>query len=518
MLNYWWVTRPKRKLNSVPDVLATFSEISLNEEWQGQREAHLSFEEALEQAGLKRKGERRDHTGGGARTYKAWMTSLGLVFTQESTGKMKLTLAGEAIMNGDSPVEVLKNQILKYQFPSAFSISRGVNVASRFKIRPFLFILKVLNDKRIQYLSEEEIAKIIITKAENESDSCYEYIIRSLLEFRKNGDKMFEADYSQKYKTSKGDVNNEHPYSHLFDVANTIINWLEYTQLVKRDENKLKILVDKTEEVEAILNKTIPFIDRPEQQEYFQRKYGVDPKHKKDTRNLNDSKTITTMIIAENKIRQAYIAQSLRSPISKITTELIDTICEQTGFEDKIVEQTLLKYYPNGSIGAFMTEYFEMAFKGTDECINFEKATVKLFEDVFGFKAEHTGPKGLTPDVLIMSDQCGYQSIIDNKAYSKYTISNDHRNRMIYNYIKNIKNYSKYNEPMGFFAYVAGGFGRNIDSQIVSIYDETNIPGAAMTVSNMIRLVEIYSNKKYNHNDIKNIFSVNKQITLKDIL
>lgn len=108
LLNYWWVTRPKRKLNSVPEVLSAFAEASLDQEWQGQRSSHLSFEEMLEEAGLKRKGERRDQTGGGARTYKAWVMSLGLIFTQESTGKIKLTLAGEAIMNGDNPVEVLK--------------------------------------------------------------------------------------------------------------------------------------------------------------------------------------------------------------------------------------------------------------------------------------------------------------------------------------------------------------------------------------------------------------------------
>ena len=117
MLNYWWVTRPKRKLNSVPEVLATFADISLNQEWTGQRDSHLAYEDALEAAGLKRIGERRDQQGGGARTYKAWLVSLGLIFIQESTGKVKLTLAGEAIMNGDSPVNVLTNQILKYQFP-----------------------------------------------------------------------------------------------------------------------------------------------------------------------------------------------------------------------------------------------------------------------------------------------------------------------------------------------------------------------------------------------------------------
>ena len=71
MLNYWWVTRPKRKLNSIPEVLAAFADLSLNQEWEGQRTSHLAYEDALEEAGLKRKGERRDQTGGGARTYKA---------------------------------------------------------------------------------------------------------------------------------------------------------------------------------------------------------------------------------------------------------------------------------------------------------------------------------------------------------------------------------------------------------------------------------------------------------------
>ena len=152
MLNYWWVTRPKRKLNSIPEVLSTYAEISLDQEWQRQRDTHLSFEDALEAAGLKRQGERRDHTGGGGRTYQAWVESLGLIFTQESTGKIKLTLAGEAIMNGDSPVSVLTNQILKYQFPSSYSLSCGVNVSRRFRIRPFRFLLRLLNDSRIHPL------------------------------------------------------------------------------------------------------------------------------------------------------------------------------------------------------------------------------------------------------------------------------------------------------------------------------------------------------------------------------
>ena len=66
-----------------------------------------------------------------------------------------------------------------------------------------------------------------------------------------------------------------------------------------------------------------------------------------------------------------------------------------------------------------MTKYFEMAFKGRDEATEFEKATVELFQDVFGFEARHVGSIGLTPDVLLLSDENGYQAILDNKAYHK---------------------------------------------------------------------------------------------------
>ena len=518
MLNYWWVTRPKRKLNSVPEVLATFADMSLNQEWEGQRDSHLAYEDALETAGLKRKGERRDQTGGGARTYKAWLVSLGLIFTQESTNKIKLTLAGEAIMNGNSPVEVLTNQILKYQFPSSFSIGRGVQVSERFRIRPFRFLLKLLDDSKIGYLTEEEIAKIIVTEAENESEKCYNYIVDRIIQFRNYGDSCLEEDFFEKYQSSKGEVNPEHPFSHLMDLANTIINWLEYTQLAKREEGKVEILVDKMEEVRKILRDKPNFIDRPEQHEYFQRKYGIDPKHKKDNRNLAMTQTITAMVIAKQKVKQAYIAESLERPITKITPGVVDYIVQRTGIDGKTVEDILIETYPHGSVGAFMTKYFEMAFKGRDEATEFEKATVELFQDVFEFEAKHVGPIGLTPDVLLVSDSEGYQAILDNKEYHKYTINNDHHNRMVHNYIGNIHNYSKSDKPLAFFSYIAGGFGSNIDKQLNNIVEATGVNGSAMSVSNMIKMVEQHECTPYSHQKIRDIFSLNRQVLINDIL
>lgn len=517
MLNYWWVTRPKRKLNSVPEVLSVFAELSLNQEWESQRSSHISLEEFLESSGLKRKGERRDQTGGGGRTYKAWLSSLGLIFKQKSTGKIKLTLAGEAIMNGENPVKILTNQILKYQFPSAFSLSRGVNVSSRFKIRPFRFLLKLLLDSKIGYLTEEEIAKIIVVEAENETQKHYEYIVKRVLKFRLEGDSCLENGFIVKYKSSKGNVNLEKPYAHLLDLANTLVNWLEYTQLIKRENGKIIIFKEKEEETRELLKICPPFIERPEEEENFQRKYGLDPKHKKDTRNLTESKIVTAKMFAEQKIKKSFIAEASKRPISKISKDLVENISEETGFEIKVVENILMKLYPHGAVGSFMAEYFEMAFRGREDAAEFEKATVKIFREVFGFETEHVGPKGLSPDVLLISDSYGYQAIIDNKAYSEYTISNDHRNRMIHNYIENLNNYSNSNKELAFFSYIAGGFGKNFDSQIKSISDETGIKGSGINVFNMIKMIENHNQKKYNHQSIRNIFSVNREILLSDL-
>ena len=519
MINFWWVTRPKRKLNSIPEVLATFAEISLNQEWLGQRDTHLSLEEALEEANIKRKGERRDQTGGGARTYRAWVSSLGLIFVQESTQQLKLTLAGEAIMNGDSPISVLKNQILKYQFPSSFSMSRGVEVSSRFRIRPFRFLLRLLMDVRIQSLTEEEIAKIVITNAENETEACYRAVVEKILDFRNIGDRSLDVDFFQKYAPKTGRVNPEHPYSHLIDTANTFVNWIEYTQLAKRSEEdrSLRVIPEKVEEIKRILSTTPNFIDRPEQHEYFQRKYGIDPKHNKDTRNLTATKTITAKILAEQKVKQAFVGESLKTPITRITPTLVDKITEQTGLELKFVEETLLRLYPQGAVGAFMTEYFEMAFKGRDDATEFEKATTKLFQDVFGFQSNHVGPIGLTPDVLVVSNTAGYCGIIDNKAYSKYSISNDHHNRMVHNYIEGINNYSKTAYPLAFFSYIAGGFGTNINTQLAKIIAETGVHGSAVTVSHIIQMVEKQQSHPYSHVRIKDIFSIDRQVLLTDL-
>ncbi|SEJ00039.1 AlwI restriction endonuclease [Propionispira arboris] len=518
MLNYWWVTRPKRKLNSVPDVLAVFAEQSLDQVWQGQRESHLSLEDALESSGLKREGDRRDQTGGGARTYKAWLLSLGLIFSQQETNQLRLTLAGEAIMNGASPVHILTNQVLKYQFPSAYSLGRGVQVHERFKIHPFWFLLKLLIDDRLRWLSQEEIAKIVLVEAENESDQSYEQIVKRILLFREMGDRCLSKDFFTLYKPSKGDVNPEHPFSHLEDTANTMINWMEYTQYVFREDGKLRVLEDRYDEVKQIISKRLPFIDRPGDHEFFQRKYGLDPAHRKDTRNLSQTETVTADMIAEYRVKQAFVSLSLKEPIGAINAAVVDKIAELAGISAKFVEEILQKKYPHGSIGAFMANYFELAFNGREDCRKFEIATAEIFKNVFGFTSHHiAGGAKEVPDVLLIAENAGYQAIIDTKAYNRYDLGATQRDRMIYHYLQDIQTYSSSTLPVGFFSYIAGGFSNNIASPLCKIVNATGVNGSAMPVAAFIKMAERQGNSPYTKDEICQIFSVNRKIELSDL-
>ena len=221
------------------------------------------------------------------------------------------------------------------------------------------------------------------------------------------------------------------------------------------------------------------------------------------------------------KIKQAYICIAMKKPILGVTPELIGEISDSTGIVDSLVEDIIQKNYPHGSIGAFMASYFEMAFKGTEEAVDFEKATTDLFKDVFGYKAIHLGQTGSksAPDILLISDSEGYQSIIDNKAYSRYSITGDHHNRMVHNYLAKISTYSSCKYPIGYFSYIAGGFAKTIDKQIQDEVEESGIHGSGITVSNFIKMVENQTTGKkiYSHAELRRVFGVDRQIRLSDI-
>ena len=93
-----------------------------------------------------------------------------------------------------------------------------------------------------------------------------------------------------------------------------------------------------------------------------------------------------------------------------------------------------------------------------------------------------------------MSNSDGYQAVIDNKAYSKYSISGDHNNHMVHNYLERIHADSPSPYPIGFYTYIAGEFGKTIDKQIQDEVRESGVYGSGITVSNFIKMIENQQN------------------------
>lgn len=512
MIDNWWVTRPKRKLDSIPENLATFCSVALGNKWVGNRGTQIAFEDAQELNEIKREGERRDHTGSGGRTHAAMMYSLGLWF--EKNDKVFLTWAGETIMNGGSTVAVLKDQVLKFQYPSAYSLGRGVQVTERFHVHPFIFLLRLLADSRIGHLTIDEISAIVMFDADDDSERCFENVVQRIIRFRGEGTAMFTpAEKAQRCIDSLG-------HNNYGDVANTMMNWLDYTRLVYREPKTIGIAHEAISEVLDIISRPAKFIPWDVTPDVFQRQYGLDPGHQKDTRNLLNTGQITSNIINRHRILQVFFKYASLRPVARIDDEVINAVCEKAGTGYRFTQDVLSSNYPHGSINGFLTGYRDMAFKGQDESREFEIATTSIFKDVFGYNAIHLGQGGAKtmPDVLLISDNDGYQSIIDNKAYSRYSISGDHRNRMVHNYLEGVMNYNGgCTYPIGFFSYISGGFGENIDKQIKSISDEAGVPGSGITVGNFINLIEQHLQQPYSHSELREIFSLDRQVLLSDL-
>jgi hypothetical protein len=513
MINNWMLSRPNRKLIPIIDTLSVFSLLTLGESWTSDVQRQLNFELELERSGLKRSGTRRDQRAGGARTYESWLNSLGLIYKENGTNRLRITMSGEALLNGEPPVPIMTNQLLKFQYPSPYSIRQRVSIHPRFKIRPFRFILKLLLDSRIDTLSKQELARVVMTEAENETDKCYEQVVARILSFRNHGNAILPADFVELYPSSTSGVQTlDKTLYRLEDNANTLINYLEYTQLIVRDTPSSPIYVphDQILYVQSLLNEDKGLIKDHENEEVFQRRFGLPPGKMRDNRSYG-GQTYTTALYAQRLVRNQMLQIAGTRPVLAITPDIINEISQATGLTVNAVESGLSGWSAD-TLGIFEASYVDMAFSGREQALDFELATVELF-DQLGYLTQHVGATPRHPDVFVESP-LDYSGIIDNKAYSAYSISNDHRNRMEQNYIPTYRNAHK---NMAFFMYVAGGFINTIDNQIANLSSSCGITGSAIKATDMIRILQKHQSRPINHNDLKNLFGSNRRITIQDI-
>lgn len=526
LINNWHVPRNKRKLYPVVDVLSAFSLQNLGDIWAHDLNRQLDFEAILEQRGLKRPGSRRDRRGGGARTYESWLYALGLTFIETETERTRLTMVGEELINGAPPVPLMTNQLMKFQYPSPYSLRSRVQINERFRIRPFRFLIGLLLDGRLRegslngqpFLTKEEIGVIVSVEAENESQRCYENVVERVLLFREEGYNILEDGFEDYIpSTNTGVRSREDTIKALLDNANTLINYLEYTQLIVRDSTRSPIYIpeDRIADAESIIydGTSLRNLNTRNEfwQENFQRNFGLAPGANRDNRRFDDD-TITENVILERMVQDELLRISRNYPVTEISYELIEHISNITGIPENQTAP-ILENLNIDSFNLFESNFIDMAFSGREFATEFEYATVEVFNQL-GFHSEHVGALGRNPDVFVESPE-NYVGIIDNKAYHVFSITHDYENRMKNTYIPN---YQEYHDNLSFFMYIAGGFGRNINHQIQSIAYDTRVNGCCITASDLMRLLRKYQETSIGHQELKQLFESNRLISTQDIL
>lgn len=515
MINNWHIPRSKRQLYPVVDILALFNLHSIGQIWNGDTVMHLDFEAELERYGIKRAGSRRDQRGGGARTYESWLFNLGLIFNETDTGISRLTLAGEALLNGEPPVQIITNQLMKLQYPSPYSMRGRVDINQRFRIRPFRFILRVLADVRIQTLTIQEIGLFLATEGENETIDCFEHVIAQILRFRREGLNMIPQDLNEIYASSTSGVRSlEATIDALNNIANTFVNYLDYTGLIERANRVISIARGREDDVHAILNNGTTLRPIVQNNRYamenFQRSYGLAPGQVRDNRNFANV-VVTEGDYRNQRIRNEYLRITRNLPVVELNSVLYQQIATETGYSLIHVEQALHSMHVH-TFDEFEIHYLNLGSSGLEYATEYEIATTHIFRQL-GFVSEHIGPRPLNPDVHLSYEPDNINGIIDTKAYTAYSINNDHRNRMLHNYIPTFN----HEGSLDFFIYVADGFIGTINNQISRIANDSGISGCAITSRLLLLLLARHLQNPITPANLRNLFMRNRQITLADI-
>lgn len=548
-MQYWWATRPHRKLIRVPKSLSAFAGVASGNSWTGNKDAHIQYETKLEQLDLKKRGDHTERAfgrgGSGGRTHAQLLYSLGLFFYQkesiQSPEEVHLTLAGEALLNQEDALPILRKQVLAYQFPSAFSTSNSVNVDRRFKLRPFVMLLKLLRNEYLEgYLSDSELAACVIGEATRHSDKETEQIVERVLRFRHEGVYSLDADFPERMKprrARKSKPAQELISSSLGDVANTFSQWLRYTgyaivapgeEFGSKARSVTAINSALQEQIdESILeweSKTLITLLEPEDDSFasfeaakaFQRTYGVKVGGQKDQRTIREirtrSETERTLGLVSSSLSHLFATQVVTSP----SAEIVEAIVQHSGMDHVSVAKALetLVPTPKDGIHAFLDRLEQMAFSGQEEAISFERANAEVMTRIFGLGAAHIGQQGTVPDVEVWSDEWG--GIIDTKAYARYDLPHDHQLRMHADYIPDYGGLVQ-GRPMSFFLYIAGGFAPSFNAKLRNVIDKSGLPGAGIAIQPLRQLIAGYPDSRVSHQELLNLWKLGREITSADV-
>ncbi len=457
-----------------------------------------------ELAGLGVKSERGKNgvnNAGGFRTYLAQLACLGL-YVKTKDG-YEPTRAGECMLSAQEPVKVLRCQLLRMQYPSVYGLGQNVRISKDLRVKPFVFLLRLLQDERVASLTSEEVAVAVIY---GRSFSDYEKCVEKILRLRRSGGTiealMDIVDNVVDVCTPKRQGGEDLLKRGCIDakeIGNTFLNYLMGSSMVDSmdGDTSRKILALSTDDLQWLSKYESEFEKTTNievgQEENWQRHFGRYDRQKgvRPVAQLTKKDGFVALIrvryiedVAKNPYgfdhesfvcNQAQLwgksetviasaCDSLRSRIRTIERDVLETASVSGGKESRILEVGLCNIFRK---------------LGFDNSLN-----------TSGRKA--VGRRGGFPDTYIKSSQLNVCGFADAKATARYGFNLDDMQKLASYYNKCEKEIDG-NVDSTFFIYVAGGFDKSESTILHNLKDcaeRYGRPVSAVTLRALLDLVE----------------------------
>lgn len=481
--------------------------------WSGNQSLQDQFCKALEKSSLKRPGTQYDPNSGGPRTYFSQLKCLGLIF--ERPGKsIHLTLAGKDLSNGEPPLPILSHLVLNHQYPSVYGNLQNVKLNPYVRIKPFLFILELLDRKEIGYLKNEEMAIPVVY---GHNRNCLQYCVEKIILMRsgKSLKNLIDNKYDLYLPRSKN-TSKDAKIKNILDIANTCKNYLQGCCLITIEKEDRTQLIKFNEDVRAIYEKSMNQVDKfiplGSVEESFQRAYGS-WNRQKDTRYVG-SDGPKVLRPEESIILSSFYQLCGENVISNMPDNFVVEMVEGYGFSRDQVEDVIYPHLDK-TLDFFESTFIELSTGGMRKAIEFEKSICSLFRDKLHFHSTHTGQlknsergSGFA-DVFLIALDNKHCAIIDGKASPNYTLPSSDYRAMTYDYIPNYRELTK-GKPykLEFASYIAGGFSGNISSGLKRITNQTNVNCSAIKAKELLEISKKYSQRK-DQEKVRSIFRNN---------
>ncbi|WP_394189384.1 restriction endonuclease [Paenisporosarcina quisquiliarum] len=511
----WFITRPERDPVFHVDALRSLQTTTNNfsEKWSGERALHKRFEEVLANDGLKRQNISNDGSGG--RTWAAMLRTFSYVYLDD-LGKLKPTKAGLALLAGAKIRENVAKQILTLQIPNAYFLDSGFRpkFEADFQIRPARFLIRLVNQKELDYyITKEEIVFFALT-AHQDKDLLS--VTQKIKQFR-------EADVSAKeemknqiaaafeHRERSDKAARDFAAAH-GDVAHTFMMLCDYTELadyVRGDA--LRVPAEKQENTAQKLTELD--VRYP-----FSKRYLISPERYAEHAGLDvdsyKASSYGSISPATNSAKSLLKAHQLLAKYPLIQTmseEEILAILKQQLTDREARKYAALLADPQYSA---LNEDFVESYLNEENDRTFEDKTAEILKAI-GFDVE-LRPKSVGANVqtqieiLINTDEENI-CIIDAKMYRpKFPLSANLASHMGSEYLPNYQGYKGKNVSSFGYVTVSDWSGelnlKKITEKANVTIPGSNIKGALITANALLGFLDYCLDNEIDTEERKRLF------------